>query len=140
MANSYSKKKGRSDGGRYCALPHSVIDSLSFSMLSGNAMKVLFCIYRQYNGNNNGDLSAPFSKAASINIGSQSTWYKAIEELKKADLIMVTRESMTRHKGNPHGLCKLFAVTWQNIDECQGKIDCSPTLTPPRKFSLGARI
>lgn len=139
MANNHGKTKGRRDEGRYCALPHNVMDSESFSMLSGNAIKVLLCIYRQYNGNNNGDLSAPFSKAEDINIGSSSTWYKAIKELIAADLIMVTRESMKKYQGNPKGICTLFAVTWKKIDECKGKINCAPTLTPPRKFSLDAK-
>ncbi len=139
MANNHGKTKGRKDEGRYCGLPHSVMDSDSFRKLSGNAIKVLLFIYRQYNSRNNGDLSAPFVKAASINIGSQSTWYKAIKELIAADLIMVTRDSMKKHQGNPHGLCTLFAVTWKKIDECNGKINCAPTLTPPRKFSLDAK-
>jgi hypothetical protein len=139
MTNNHGKTKGRRDEGRYCAIPLNVMDSESFRTLSGNATKMLFFIYRQFNGRNNGDLSAPFSKAASINIGSQSTWYKAIKELIAANLIMVTRESMKKHQGNPHGLCTLFAVTWKKIDECNSKINCSPTLTPPRKFSLDAK-
>lgn len=140
MARSYGKAKGRKDEGRYCALPHNVIESDSFCKLSGVALKVLLIIYRQYNGSNNGDLSAPFSKATTINIGSQTTWYRAIKELIKADLIMVTRDSMKKYQGNPHGLCTLFAVTWKKIDECNGKLNCSPTLTPLRKFSLDAKL
>ncbi len=139
MTNNHGKMKGRNDEGRYCALPHNVMDSTSFCKLSGNAAKVLLFIYRQYSGNNNGDLSAPFSKADSINIGSQTTWYEAMKELVAVDLIMVTRESMKKHQGNPHGLCTLSAVTWKKIDGCKGKLNCSPTLTPPRKFSLNAK-
>ena len=31
----------------------------------------------------------------------------------------------------------LYALTWANINECSGKhLDESPTLTPPRKFSI----
>lgn len=139
MANSYGKAKGRKDKGGFCSLPHNVLDSDSYLALSGNSVKVLLFLLRQYNGRNNGDLSAPFSAAASLKIGSQSTWYKALKELIEADLIMVTRESMKKYHGNPHGLCTLFALTWRNIDECKGKLDCSPTLTPPRKFSRDAR-
>ena len=108
-------------------------------MCSGVAIKILLFIYLQYNGNNNGDLSAPFSKAASLHVGSQTTWYKAIKELIAADLIMITRDPIKKGFGNPHGLCALFAVTWQKIDECKGKINCAATLTPPRKFSLTAK-
>jgi len=136
MAKTHGKAKGRRDAGGYMAIPHAVLDSDSFLTLSGIAMKVLICIYRQYNGRNNGDLCAPFSYAKALNIGSQSTWYNAIKELIEADLIRCTRNSLKKGLGNPHGLCALFAVTWQNIDECKGKLDCSPTTTPPRKFSI----
>lgn len=139
MANSYSKAKGRREGERYCSIPWNVLDSDSYHGLSGIAVKMLLFLVRQYNGNNNGDLSAPFSAAAGLNIGSQSTWYKVLKELIAADLIMVTRDPMKKYHGNPHGLCTLFAITWRKIDECNGKLDCTPTLTPPRKFSLNAK-
>ena len=38
---------------------------------------------------------------------------------------------------NPGGVCALYAITWQPIDECKGKkLHVAPTNTPPRKFSL----
>lgn len=136
MAKEHGKNKGRKDAGGFIAIPHAVLDSNSFLTLSGNAMKILFCIYRQYNGRNNGDLCAPFSYANALNIGSQTTWYNALKELQAAELITCTRNSIKKGFSNPHGLCALFAVTWRNIDECNGKLDCNPTTTPPRKFSL----
>jgi hypothetical protein len=134
---THGKVKGRSDHGRYSSIPHSVLDSESYRMASGNAVKVLWRIYRQYNGSNNGDLSAPFSLAKSIRIGSETTWYRCINELIEAKLILCTRESMNQ---NPNGQCHLFAVTWQRIDPCKGKINCEPTATPPRKFSMEPKL
>ncbi len=88
MAKSYPKAKGRSGKeAAFLGLPHSVLDSSDFGQLSGNAVKVLLSIARQYNGHNNGDLSAPGSKAKPNGIGSENTWYKAIKELIAADLI-----------------------------------------------------
>ena len=83
MARSYGKAKGRSDFGGYITIPHNVLDSVSWRELSGNALKVLLAIYRQYNGRNNGDLCAPFSYAEKHRIGSETTWYKAIKERKR---------------------------------------------------------
>jgi len=37
---------------------------------------------------------------------------------------------------NPHGVCALYALSWQPIDECNGKLEIASTNTPPRKFSL----
>ena len=35
---------------------------------------------------------------------------------------------------NPGARCALYAIAWQSIDECKGKIDVRPTLRPPRAF------
>ena len=52
----------------------------------------------------------------------------------EANLIIKTREGKFQ---NPHSRCALYAITWQQIDECEGKdLEVRPTSTPPRKFSL----
>lgn len=136
MAKSYSKSKGRSTKGGFILIPHAVLDSDSFKNLSGNAVIVLLHLIRSFKGNNNGDLSAPFSQAKHYGIGSQSTWYKAIAELINAGLILRTRDPVKKCAGNPHGKCALFAITWQPINDCDGKLDVESTATAPRKFSM----
>jgi hypothetical protein len=136
MAKSYSKSKARKSGGGFIQIPHVVTDSASFQGLSGIALIILLHLLRGYRGHNNGDLSAPFSCAAKYGIASQSTWYKGLTELINTNLIIKTRDSMKRGVGNPHGLCALYAITWQPIDYCDGKLDCEPTISAPRKFSI----
>ncbi len=134
MAKSYAKAKGRSaKEGAFVGLPHKVVDSESFRLLSGAAVKILIRIVRQYNGHNNGDLCAPASYASALGIGSETTWYRAIKELIAADLIVCTRDPV-RNRQNPHGQCSLYALTWRGIDECNGKLDIKPNAIALRKF------
>lgn len=114
-------------------LPHAVMDSEDFRRMSGSAHKILMELIRQYRGSNNGDLSATFAQASEWGIGSKSTLVNALEELQARNLIVRTREGRFT---NPGGCCSLYALTWLPINECDGKLDVSPTTTPPRKFSL----
>lgn len=133
MARSLRKSKGRSPAGTFAALPHAVMDSESFRTLSGGALKVLLGLLRQYRGGNNGDLSATFTQAEAWGVGSKATLAKALRELQEQQLITCTREGRFI---KPGGCCALYALSWQPIDECGGKLEVSPTTTPPRKFSL----
>ncbi|HFT8610115.1 TPA: hypothetical protein ACGSTG_003988 [Pseudomonas aeruginosa] len=133
MARNRHKAKGRAEVGTFALLPHSVMDCEDFRSLSGSALVVLMCLLRQYRGNNNGDLSAEFGRLQGWGIGSKSTLAKALAELQRRNLIQRTREGQFT---NPGGRCALYAVTWQPIDECDGKIEVSATATAPRKFSI----
>lgn len=133
MAHTRSKSKGRADSGTFAQLPHVVMDSESFRGLRPSALMVLMCLLRQYRGNNNGDLSAEFSRAQGWGIGSKTTLTKALSELQKRNLIQRTREGRFI---NPGACCALYAITWKPIDECEGKLEVSSTATAPRKFSL----
>jgi len=58
----------------------------------------------------------------------------AVQELMVANLIIKTREGKFQ---NPHSRCALYAMTWQQIDECGDKdLEIRPTAKAPRKFSL----
>lgn len=133
MARRRHKAKGRAEAGTFALLPHAVMDSEDFRSLSGSALIVLMCLLRQYRGSNNGDLSAEFSRVSLWGIGSKSTLAKALLELQDRNLILRTREGRFM---KPGGCCALYAVTWQAIDECDGKIEVAATATAPRKFSL----
>ncbi|WP_457788334.1 hypothetical protein [Pseudomonas sp. PL-6] len=109
------------------------MDSEDFRALSGGALKVLLGLLRQYKGTNNGDLSASFTQAKDWGMNSRTTLAKALRELQECDLIRCTREGRFI---KPGGCCALYALTWKPIDECGGKLEVSPTTTPPRKFSL----
>ncbi len=133
MARSLRKSKGRNPAGTFARLPSNVMDSEDFRTLSGSALKVLMCLLRQYRGSNNGDLSATLSQAKVWGVNSTSTLTIALKELLDRELIIRTREGRFL---KPGGCCALYALTWQPIDECEGKLEVSPTATAPRKFSL----
>jgi hypothetical protein len=88
----------------------------------------------QYYGSNNGDLTVALAVLRNRGWKRQATISEAVKELLDADLIIRTREGQFR---NPHSRCALYAITWQPIDECNGKDLCvNPTTTAPRKFSF----
>ena len=64
---------------------------------------------------------------------SKETLSRAINELLEARLIMRTRVGYFQ---NPGGRCALYALTWQPIDECGGKLEVAATSKAPRIFSL----
>lgn len=118
------KVKGRREGGSFVLLPHAVMDSSNWRRCSATAIKLLCDLARQYNGRNNGDLTAALSTLRARGWSSPETLTNAYRELLHYGLILLTRQ------GGLHA-CSLYALTWQPIDECGGKLDCSATSVPP---------
>ena len=104
--------------------PHHVLNHEKFKTLSRRATKLLMDIAAQYRGSNNGDLCAPFSLMQKRGWTSNDQLHKAKRELVDKEVIMVTRQG-GRNK------CTLYAVTWFQIDECNGKLDVLTTKTAP---------
>ena len=131
---SRRKIKGRAEKGTFTLIPHAVMDNRDYLNLSYKSVKLLLDLAYQYRGRNNGDLTAAFSILRQRGWKREATIGVAIKELIAANLIIRTREGYFQ---NPKSRCALYALTWQPIDECKGKdIEISPTITPPRKFSL----
>ena len=90
-------------------------------------MKLLVDIASQFNGKNNGDLTAAYSVMRERGWNSTGTLNKARKALLDAGLIQETR-SGGRHR------CTLYAVTWRGINECKSKLDVKPTIAPSNLF------
>ena len=121
---SYVNSKGRSDKkGGYFMLPDSVMDHENFRRLSGNATKLIAWLGRQYNGGNNGDLSATWSQLKDRGFKSESTLAEARAELLHYGLVEVTRQGGTNK-------ATLYALTWHPVHECKGKLDVKPKKAP----------
>lgn len=135
MSNSRMKNNGRKEApGGYAGIPRIVMQSPDFIQLNGTATKLLLALAYQYKGKNNGDLSVAWSLMKAFGFNSEATLSRAVKELLDAGLIIRTREGRFL---NPGGQCALYALSWQPIDECQGKrLEVKPSITPPRKFSL----
>lgn len=115
----------------FAGIPRAVIEHPDYQSLHGNAVKLLVDLAYQYRGKNNGDLTASWSVLKRRGWSSQTTLAKALKQLLGANLITCTRQGKFM---NPGGYPTLYALNWQPIDECGGKLDVDPTTTPPRKF------
>ncbi len=114
MAKSITNKST----GRFISIPFVVLKSEDYRNLKPYAAKLLNLMLMQFNGNNNGDLSAAWSTMSEYGFKSKGTLNRSINALLDAGLIIRTRESYFQH---PNNQCRLYAVTWKPIDDCHGK-------------------
>ncbi|EAQ96883.1 hypothetical protein [Congregibacter litoralis] len=127
------KRKEDFPPGGFGGLPKVVWKHPDYQQLSGNAVKLLMDFACQYDGSNNGDLSAAYSDLKKRGWRSKGTIAKALEQLIDAEMVIRTREGKFL---NPGGTCALYALTWKSIDDCEGKnLEVKSTITPRRKFS-----
>ena len=124
------KDDRRNDGGSYSAKPHHIFrpnfaknTPSPASVLSHAAAHLLDNLAAQFNGKNNGDLSAAPKVMALFGWNSNSAIVKSLNELIALGFIEKTRQG-GRNK------CSLYAITWQAIDDCQNKLDVKPTIIP----------
>lgn len=108
------KRSGKKTG---AWLPNEVLQSQAYKELSSGAKNVLAAIAAQYRGDNNGDLSVAITVLAQYGITSPDTIWRSVMQLRKHRLIRLTRQGM-KFRNTP----SLYAVTWQPIDKCGGKI------------------
>jgi hypothetical protein len=107
-------------------LPKALMTQDDFRMLSSSALKVLMVLCYQYNGRNNGDLSATHTMMQDWGGMAKGTLATALRELLSRNLITKTR---TNYKGRDGARCALYAITWAAIDDCPGKmLEVAPTL------------
>lgn len=133
MALTPEKSKGRKGSGRFAGIPHAVMNHPDYIAVSANAVRLLLEMARQYNGHNNGDMSAAFSVMKKRGFKSKTTLAKSLRELEVRDLIRCSRPWRFI---NPGSQCALYALTWLAVDECPGKgLELKPTRTPLRSFT-----
>lgn len=129
MARTRKKAKGRGGTPPFFRLTHELLDSPLYISLPYTSKALLVDIVRQYNGHNNGDLAVTLSLMERRGWNSNGTMRRALEALENSGLLIRTRQ------GGKHR-CSLFALAWLPIDECKGKLEIEPTITPPLKLSL----
>ena len=105
-----------------------MLECQDFISLKGNSIKLLIDLGYQYNGYNNGDLCASLSVMRKRGWNSNQQLAKALKELLERNLIVQTKQGGLNLGPN------LYAITWQPIDECGGKLDANPTTVAPRSF------
>ena len=130
MARSRQRAKGRRDSGTFVAMPHAILESENYARLSAPAVKLMLDLYGQYKGSNNGDFTMAWSMMKKRGWRSKDTLYRARDELIERRFVIKTRQ------GGKHR-CSLYAVTWQPIDACNGKLDCLSTTVAPGSWKQG---
>ena len=105
----------------FTSLPHGLQDHENFIRLTTPAVKLLLNVARQYNGRNNGDLSVTLKVMSPYGWTSNDTLYRALDCLLHYGMLSITRKGSLNR-------CSLYALTWQKIDQHNGKLDvCSTT-------------
>lgn len=129
MSRDRGKSKGRRERGSFIAIPKQILESKQYASLSAWSVKLLIDVYSQYNGSNNGDLCAAWTLMAPKGWRSKGTLSRSISELLTSGFLLQTRQG-GRHKPS------LYAVSFQPIDECNGKHDSEPTTVAPATWKL----
>ena len=124
MARSRKRFKNRLARGSFITVRKDILNHSNYHSLSHRAARLLWDLFVQFNGKNNGDFSATYSDFREKGWSSNSQLIKAREELIAKGWIVISR-----HGGLNMG-CHLYAVTWESIHECEGKLDIDPTSTP----------
>ena len=86
------RARKRAKQGQFVALPHVVLESSSYLNIGSSAKVLLVDLAHQYNGRNNGDLTAAFGHMKKRGWRSKQTLAKALRELMAAKLIRKTRQ------------------------------------------------
>ena len=114
--------KRRMTGKYFAQIPVEVLVSDAVRTLSNSAVRVLLSMAAQYRGNNNGDLALSYAMARPFGVRSKEQLAKSLAMLLERGLLCKTRQGGKK----PLGPC-LYAVTWQPINDLNGKIDSGPT-------------
>ncbi|CAO1661258.1 MarR family transcriptional regulator [Halomonas sp. NYA30] len=119
--------------GGFLAMPKLLMEHRDFRELSPSALKVLMVLGSQYDGFNNGDLSATHSMMEDWGGMAKATLAKSLRELQERQLIVKTRDNRYGREG---ARCALFALAWLAIHDCPGKgLDTPPSIVARRKLS-----
>ncbi len=105
-----------------------MLDHPNFFTLSTRAVKLLIDIASQYRGTNNGDLCATYSVLRKRGWTSNDQIQKGLNELLDRGWLIKTRQ------GRRPRVASLFAITWEPIDDCGGKLEVPATKTAPNDW------
>jgi len=128
MARTIEKMRGRKESVSYITIPHAVLLHNNYRALSAPAVKLLFDLYGQFRGKNNGDFTAAWTVMRILGWKSRDTLTKALRQLQAYGMIIATRRGGQDRLGRKPAT--LWAVTFKDIDSCGGKLDISAGPSP----------
>ena len=91
--------------GRFIRIPVEVLQTQVYQELTLGSLKLFLELLSQYNGYNNGKLTAAWSVLKNRGWNSKATLSKSIKQLKELGFIRVTRQGSILTSA-------LYAVTW----------------------------
>ena len=121
------RMKGRRERAPFVGFPKHMVESPEFARLSRNGRSLLFDLAVQYNGYNNGDLSFTWKMAKKRGWKSKGTLQKAKRELEESVFVLTARQG-------GKNLCSLYALSFHEIDECNGKHYLKTSIVPPHSW------
>ncbi len=129
------KAKGRREGGSYAAMPHAIFRSTPdhpapAARLSRAARCLLLDIAMQFNGKNNGSLTASPAAMELYGWSSRGTLNAALVELVALGFLELTRQG-------GRNSCSRYALTWLGIDP--GSHDATPAPVATRLYQEDQR-
>ncbi len=114
--NKRAKLTGKGASASFISMPHFVLNSAEFAELTGNELRMLMELARQYRGSNNGDMEASRERLMKERgWKSHQTIDAQLAKLERKGWIVKTRQ------GGKRIGCTLYAVTIWPVDECGGK-------------------
>ena len=126
----WKSAKEKQEGGAFARLPMSVLNSRAYIEANPHARMLLIDLFVQYRGDNNGDLCAAWKFMQPRGWRSEETLARAKRGLIELGLIVETRKGARPNKAT------LYAVTWCDLDHCNGKLDMSPAAFPRGAYKL----
>ena len=120
-------RPGRAKCPPFVRLEKRDLNSSQWHALSPKAVKMFIYLASQYNGRNNGDISAAWSTMRERGWRSKGTLHAALAELVDTGWIRKTRQGGKNR-------CSLYAVEIHPIDSCNGKHDARPTTKAPNSW------
>lgn len=127
------KLKGRKAFPTFIALAKEWLKSPQWAALNPYELKLVLDLAAQYNGSNNGDLCAAWSKMRERGWRSPSTLNRAIKGAQAKGWLDCSRA------GGRH-VASLYALTFWGINACGGKLDIGSNPVPSHRWknSLGS--
>jgi hypothetical protein len=119
----YRDGKAKRPPGAFVALPHIALRSEQWAALPPFAVKLLVDLLAQYDGNNNGDLTAAWTVMRTRRWRSQDSLHKALRELESRGWIQRTRQ------GGRH-VATLWALTMYALDDDNAKVKAKLDIVP----------
>lgn len=126
----WKDSREKRDGGAFVAVPLSVLNSVAYMGASPHAKALLWDLCSQLRADNNGDLGIAWKLMQPRGWKSEETLHKAKRELLDRGLIVESRKGARPNKAS------LFAVTWRDLDYCEGKLDMKPNAFPRGAYRL----